>query len=367
MAMAKPSFLLLLYLTIAVVVVLLLSAPATRPYRSHRRLKLRSSFSFSPSPPATAGSGAAHTIPFDPIISEIELRREDREWERAHYPEEKPAPGMESAPEWKEFGNAEDYINDEDHFNVTSRILLLFPKVDVAPTDGFITPEELAAWNLVQAQNDVMHRTKRDMKLHDKNRDGFVSFDEYERPSWAGRIDDNDSANDGVGWWNKDHFNASDIDGDGLLNLTEFNDFLHPSDSANPKLIYWLCEEEVRARDKDNDGKLNFQEFFNELFNLVQNHHEAPHESEEAPAKKLFSDLDQDKDGFLSAAELKPVIMNIHPSEHQYAKQQADYMISQADHDKDGRLSLSEMLENPYIFYNAIFSEDDYGFHDEFR
>ncbi|MBA0766205.1 hypothetical protein Gotri_015267 [Gossypium trilobum] len=43
----------------------------------------------------------------------------------------------------------------------------------------------------------------------------------------------------------------------------------------------------------------------------------------------------------------------------------------QADSDKDGRLSLLEMIENPYVFYSAIFSEDedddDYEYHDEFR
>lgn len=42
----------------------------------------------------------------------------------------------------------------------------------------------------------------------------------------------------------------------------------------------------------------------------------------------------------------------------------------QADTDKDGRLSLTEMIENPYVFYSAVFNDeedDDYDFHDEFR
>lgn len=40
----------------------------------------------------------------------------------------------------------------------------------------------------------------------------------------------------------------------------------------------------------------------------------------------------------------------------------------QADVDKDGRLTLTEMIDNPYVFYSAIFSdEEDYDdFHDEF-
>jgi len=69
----------------------------------------------------------------------------------------------------------------------------------------------------------------------------------------------------------------------------------------------------------------------------------------------------------LSADELKPIIDNLHPSEHFYAKQQADYVISQADTNKDGLLSMKEMIDNPYVFYNALFTENDYEFHDELR
>jgi len=46
------------------------------------------------------------------------------------------------------------------------------------------------------------------------------------------------------------------------------------------------------------------------------------------------------------------------------------YSILQADTDKDGRLTLQEMIEHPYVFYSAIFSDDDDeydDFHDEFR
>lgn len=41
----------------------------------------------------------------------------------------------------------------------------------------------------------------------------------------------------------------------------------------------------------------------------------------------------------------------------------------QADADKDGRLTLTEMIDNPYVFYSAIFNEDDDedDDHDEFR
>lgn len=31
-----------------------------------------------------------------------------------------------------------------------------------------------------------------------------------------------------MGWWKEEHFKAADMDGDGLLNLTEFNEYIQP-------------------------------------------------------------------------------------------------------------------------------------------
>lgn len=265
--------------------------------------------------------------------------------------------------------DAEDYINDEERFNVTWRIMELFPKIDVGPADGFVNVDELTDWNVKQALKEVLHRSEREMELHDKNKDGFVSFEEFEPPSWTlNPNEDNSSSN--FGWWREDHFNASDVDENGLLNLTEFNDFQHPADSSNPKVLHWLCKEEVRERDKDKDGKLDFQEFFHGLFDSLRNYDEEHNEtdtSDAVPAKKLFEELDKNKDGFLSAEELNSVIGTLHPSERYYAKQQAEYVLSQADADKDGKLSLKEMIEHPYVFYSSIFSEDEDLIHDEFR
>lgn len=58
-----------------------------------------------------------------------------------------------------------------------------------------------------------------------------------------------------------------------------------------------------RERDTDKDGKVNFKEFFHGLFDTVRNYEEDDHdssqdseESSEAPARKLFAELDKDGD-----------------------------------------------------------------------
>ncbi|KAK6931769.1 EF-hand domain, partial [Dillenia turbinata] len=367
----------IIYITVAFLLLFLVSrSPKHSSDRRHRHLKLRSNFTFSRPSDSRHAHNHYQPVAFDPLVAEIERRREDKEWERQMFFDNQTAtPGEESQPEWEDFMDAEDYLNDEERFNVTNRLLLLFPKIDVDPSDGFVTEEELTEWNLQLAQREVMHRTEREMELHDKNRDGFVSFSEYEPPGWV-RSADNDSFGYDMGWWKEEHFNASDADGDGLLNKNEFNDFLHPADSTNTKLLCWLCQEEIRERDTDKDGKVNFKEFFHGLFDLVRNYDEEGYNSSyhsdnpmEAPAKKLFADLDTDGDGYLTDLELLPIIGKLHPSERYYAKQQADYIISQADTDKDGRLTLTEMIESPYVFYSAIFNdeEDELDYHDEFQ
>ncbi|OAY72377.1 hypothetical protein ACMD2_26125, partial [Ananas comosus] len=227
MGKSHPNPIVWIYVALTLFVVLLLSfAPTHHHLRPHRRLKLRSSFA----PRGDGGGGGGgHQVPFDPLIADIERRREDREWERAHYNfshggggggEGDAAPGMESQPDsWtpRTTSTTRSLQRDAPHRGA-------LPKVTWR-ADGAITAEELTEWNLAQAQREVMHRTQRDLELHDKNRDGFISFAEYEPPSWAHTFHENNTTNDGMGWWKETHFNASDVDGDGLLNLTEFNEY----------------------------------------------------------------------------------------------------------------------------------------------
>jgi hypothetical protein len=48
------------------------------------------------------------------------------------------------------------------------------------------------------------------------------------KPSWPCFMwfSDKNSFGYDMGWWKEEHFNASDADGDGFLNITEFNEWV---------------------------------------------------------------------------------------------------------------------------------------------
>jgi hypothetical protein len=179
-------------------------------------------------------------IAFDPIIAEYERRREDRAWEKHYFEQQyKKWAEMEAAnqaaaaatahdadsshlhvpekvrkhatkaskfshfihchnpftdltclscvqqqqPEpWDTDFNYDDteyFLNDEEQFNITDRLIVLFPLLDINPTDGFVSLSELEAWQWLQAQKSLQHRTDREMDVHDKNNDGRITFKEY--------------------------------------------------------------------------------------------------------------------------------------------------------------------------------------------
>ncbi|KAJ1687854.1 hypothetical protein LUZ63_019244 [Rhynchospora breviuscula] len=363
MAKASPTVLFLSLTFVVLLYILLASLPhkATTFHHRHRRLNLRSHV-------ANSRSGNHTAVIFDPLIADFEQRFEDRQWEQDHFHFENDAhDDMSHMTEWEEYMKAENFINDEDRFNITDRIIQLFPLIDVSPSDGRVSAQELSAWHLNQGMKQMLHRTQREMQFHDKDKDGFISFSEYEPPAWASSLHDDKS-----GFWGEEHFNASDVDGDGLLNITEFNEFLHPSEESNPKTTKWLCKEIIRQRDSDKDGKLDFKEFLSSMYENIKDldqDHTASHDSSDSRSKDLFMQLDSNHDGYLSEDEVMPTIAKLHPSEIHYAKDQAKYIMSVVDVDNDGFLSLKEMIDNEYAFYGTVFQDEediDY-YHDEFR
>lgn len=265
-------------------------------------------------------------------------------------------------------------------------------------------------WHLEVGLNSSVNRGRQEFQTTDHDENGKVSLEEYlgddfrlvekakaDKASLKSPEDTDDEDLYNIGWVRTTvkTFNVADVDNDGELNPEEFQNFLHPEDSGDPKLVAHLLTEAVVERDDSGNGKLNFTEFYDNLWHDIKswdNHYgdddhyrmdysghfgEEDPEAEErrkkegtedkAKAEARFKELDINKDGEVDSQELHPELGNLHPGEADFAKRQAVHLIDQADEDSDQKLTLPEMLANSYVFYSAAMGNDDSYYHDEFK
>ncbi|PIA48899.1 hypothetical protein AQUCO_01300057v1 [Aquilegia coerulea] len=329
------------------------------------------SFSPSPSPRKNRNNISLHRrignnhAPFDPLVTKLLIDGESREKNSDSKP---PAVVQGSVnPFTGVFEDAEEYFSEEGQFNIKGRLQILFPLLDNAPEDGKISLKELEVWNLQQAANQLISRTQKEIKDHDKNGDGAITFAEYQPLFTKEDIEKNDMTHGQAGWW-MEKFKSADVDGNEILDFKEFMNFLHPEDSENEKLQRWSLKEKMQGMDHDKDGKLNFKEFRTQAYENYKSTAEFESGGDDVPsAEEKFDELDVDKDRLLTEEELRPIVHYLHPGEFDYAKHYTKYLIHEADDDKDGKLSLKEMLENDHMFYNTVITEndDEEDFHDE--
>ncbi|KAM7272314.1 hypothetical protein ACFE04_026977 [Oxalis oulophora] len=234
--------------------------------------------------------------------------------------------------------NDEEFYGEDGHLNITMRLMILFPLVDKDPKDEFVSFDELDVWNVGQAIDRMRYRTQKELMVHDKDRDGSISFNEY-LPQFSQEdiADKNDKGNEEARWWMEKFVNA-DVDQNGVLNYSEFN----------------------RNIDEDNDGKLDFEEFEKNVYHTYKHYidYENPG-ANVSSAQQIFSNLDLNNDKFLDSGELRVIYRYLHPGELIYARSFTNYLMQEADDNKDGKLSLDEMLNNKYIFYDTVYYDED--------
>ncbi|WOL05393.1 calumenin-B [Canna indica] len=355
-----------LYLLLAVAVLLLLShsqsprqASTPRHHQRNRRL-------------------AYHPhIVFDPLVTELEHRAEERgllDFEAFKHKMDT----MWEKKDWSkmadEVGVLEEYFGEEGRLNLTERLTYLFPLLDRFPQDGGISFHELQVWVQRQAIDRLFRQTERRLKIHDADGDGAVSLLEFLSYAPDEKIDWSNMENGKPGWW-KEQFSNADLDGNGSLNSSELNNFLHPEDSLNPKVMRWLLQEKLRELDEDKDGKLSFKEFNDKSDTIYRTFPEyEDHIQHQLPnVKEEFKKLDINKDNYLRAEELRPLLRQLYPGELSHSTHFAKYLMDKADENKDGKLTLEEMLQQQYAFYSTVYEEqyidddDYYDFHDELR
>mmetsp|Transcript_6040 Transcript_6040/g.8172 ORF Transcript_6040/g.8172 Transcript_6040/m.8172 type:complete len:386 (+) Transcript_6040:113-1270(+) len=295
--------------------------------------------------------------------------------------------------------------NDEyftDGFNITARLYEMFPTID-EDNDGLVTLSEMEKWHFETGMNTSKLRSDREFSTTDENEDGKVSLQEYlgddfyliDKINSGHELTEEENNFNNLDWVRtvKDSFSLADGDKDGFLTHAEFFNFLHPEESGNEEMYSHLLQETVRERDENKDGMLSMLEFVDNLWrelkpyeddndsfrnhdyenpdeNYYEHHEEDPEKdaADKAAAQTKFSDLDKNKDGFLTATELRPEMQLLHPGERDFARRQAQHVVEQADDNKDGTLTIQEMVDNPYVFYSAAMGNDeDRYYHDEFK
>lgn len=105
---------------------------------------------------------------FDPLVTRIERLSHEK------------VANMKTVEAAKEEDDMfEEYFAQERRLNTTMRIKFLFPLLDAAPRDGFVSLKELQTWMMQQTEDNMGYRTAKELELQDKDKDGVVTFEEY--------------------------------------------------------------------------------------------------------------------------------------------------------------------------------------------
>ena len=144
----------------AALIALLVLSPSNLPHNGrHRR------FGFT-----------GHDVPiFDPLVSKMERYVEENAFEDQNHT-------IDTEHDLVIANNVEEaqpYLSETGNLNITMRLVSLFPLLDVAPKDGFVSYDELKHWIVAQAVERMMYRTRRVMTENDRDGDRAISFREY--------------------------------------------------------------------------------------------------------------------------------------------------------------------------------------------
>ncbi|XP_074284543.1 uncharacterized protein LOC141609368 [Silene latifolia] len=261
------------------------------------------------------------------------------------------------------------YFKEDGRLNLSMRLIILFPMIDNGPRDGFVGFKELEAWIIMQAQEKLDYTTRKMFLAHDKNLDGFISFNEYFPHFTINDLNENSMEYGKAGWW-MEQFKNADADQDNVLSFKEFKDLLHPEDSINnTKVEEWFLRQKIRRMDENNDGNLSFEEFRDKAYDTFKSYYEFSSGDNYVPSPELqFADIDLNRDRLLTIQELKHIKRFLFPGELDHASYYSTYLIKEVDDNHDGKLSIEEILNHEHKFYNCVYvgdDEDDY-YHDEF-
>ncbi|KAL0894389.1 hypothetical protein ABMA27_013011 [Loxostege sticticalis] len=232
------------------------------------------------------------------------------------------------------------------------RLSLLLPKMDLNG-DQNIDRLELKKWILNSfvklSQEEAVER----MSEVDDNRDGVVSWAEYLQDAFGvdteEEVGPEDTGDSGMLLREeKEMFKAADINGDGALDVVEFEVFTNPEEHT---LMHpYLVNQTLREKDKNRDGRIDFNEYVGERGSQEDKAWLV------AERDKFDHELDSNGDGVLDMPEIEKWVI---PDNEEIAEEEVDHLFASADDDHDDLLSFAEVLAHHAVFVGS--EATDYG------
>ncbi|KAK9516686.1 hypothetical protein VZT92_024604 [Zoarces viviparus] len=225
--------------------------------------------------------------------------------------------------------------------------------------DNLLNAEEITLWIQHVYRKYALDDTKERFSEFDTDKDGVVTWEEYNMVAYDQLISFDDDAvlEDPEQESLRDlhlkerrRFDFADVDGSSGLNVTEFLAFTHPSEVDH--MADFAIEDVLNEYDTDKDGFIDLNEFIGD----VRGEEDSPSQWEIEETVRFEDLYDQDKDGKLNRDEQ---LRWVSPNSYGSAREEALHLIKEMDQDGDGQISEGEVLKNQETFMNSEVT--DYG------
>ncbi|KMQ97365.1 Calumenin [Lasius niger] len=240
---------------------------------------------------------------------------------------------------------------------IIRRLGIIVDRIDY-DMDGYVTHEELKDWIIYTRRRYIRDYMYYQWKIY--NPDGrkdkilwteytamfYGDIDEYEKEKqdkWEESLLYLQITRDRRRW------TAADLDGDDALDIIEFTSFTFPQEREHMDDVMVL--ETIEDIDKDGDGKISLMEYISFMYRGNEDKEEVSEEVKNE-IKQFSLHRDKDRDGFLSADEVKTWV--IHPKAEDRAETESRFLIYKVDTDGDHELTIDEILEKSDIFVKFI-------------
>ena len=212
---------------------------------------------------------------------------------------------------------------------------------------------------------------ERHWDYHDADKNGKISWEEYKESAYGmvenlNEIHDhhrNLTYNQAI-QRDRVRFESADQNGDKVLEREEFADFLHPQEAPHMRDI--VVEETMVDMDKNKDGFVELEEYVNDLWPAYEREKNAQEPDWLISEREQFhTHRDKDGDKRLNKEELGDWIL---PKDFDHAEAEAKHLIYEADENKDKFLSKAEILNQQDLFVGSQATDFGEYFvrHDEF-